>query len=86
MPTDHQQTFRRRLEAFVLFHLGMDARLDFEADPAGGVTVRLRHSRIRDLNFELDAPELAAMSRSREATEDFLLDQLTAHRRGGLAR
>ncbi|HSR52235.1 MAG TPA: hypothetical protein VLV83_15520 [Acidobacteriota bacterium] len=86
MPTEHQETFRNRLESFVLFHLGVDAHLQFQARDDGSVKVALSHSRVHDFSFELKAHRLELLAGSSEDTEDFLLDQLTAHRRGGLAR
>ncbi|HSR67589.1 MAG TPA: hypothetical protein VLU25_06575 [Acidobacteriota bacterium] len=86
MPSDDQQTFRSRLQSFLLFHLGVDAQLEFQAGQDGGVEVSLSHSRVHDFSFALGPAELARLAASPEETEEFLLDQLTAHRRGGLAR
>ncbi len=75
--------FRRHLDLFVFFHLGSDALVRLE-ELDGGLRVEIEHSRVRPFSFELNAQQVSDFSRNPALLEEFMLDQLTQHRRGGL--
>ncbi len=72
--------FRRRLDSFVFFHLGSDARMEFE-ESEGSVKVSLDHPRVHPFRFDLDSESVARMASDSLALEDFMLEKLTEHRR-----
>lgn len=81
---DALREFRRRLDAFVFFHLGYDAEVTWREEE-GKLSVRLEHGRIHPIEFELDSSKLEELAADPHAGEEFLLEFLARHRRGGIA-
>ena len=65
---------------FVLFHLGSDARVEVGSGE-GGLSVEISHIRVRSFRLELSWERVQTLAGDDELLEDFLLDQLTIHRR-----
>ena len=81
---DARETAKRKfldeLDNFVLFHLGSDARVEVDSGE-GGLTIEISHLRVRSFRLELSWVRVQALAGDDELLEDFLLDQLTIHRR-----
>lgn len=72
--------FRERLDFFVFFHLGADARV--EVRPSGErLHVRIAHQRVHPFQLDLKWDLVGEFAESAEAFEDYMLDLLTRHRR-----
>lgn len=68
------------LSNFVLFHLGSDARVKVDSGE-NGLTVAISHIRVESFRLELSWEQVQDLVGDDERLEDFLLDQLTIHRR-----
>ena len=75
--------FQDRLDSFVFFHLGSDAEVAVQQLPSG-LRVAIRHSRVHPFEFSLDSDQLEALTQDSDAFEEYMLSELTRHRRGGL--
>lgn len=73
-------SFEQKLNAFVFFHLGANANCTIE-QAASSLKVSLEHPRIEPFSFQIDCNELAEMLKNHQDFEDFMLHQLTRHRR-----
>ena len=82
--TPHE-ALQERLEAFVFFHLGSDAQTSIVAGEGRGFKVEIRHPRVHPIRFTLDDDNRRRFVRDEAAFEEFMLTELTSHRRGGLA-
>ena len=68
------------MDNFVLFHLGSDARVEVISGD-GGLSVEISHLRVKSFRLKLSWEQVQALGGDDERLEDFLLDQLTIHRR-----
>ncbi|MCY3778122.1 MAG: hypothetical protein OXH11_19265 [Candidatus Aminicenantes bacterium] len=68
------------MDNFVLFHLGSDARVEVGSGE-GGLSVEISHLRVKSFRLELSWERVKDLAGDDELLEDFLLDQLTIHRR-----
>ncbi len=74
------QQFREKLESFVFFHLGSDAKLALQQEP-DSLAVHLEHKRIRPLRFTIDSTRLATILAAPDLFEEMMLEYLVAYRR-----
>ena len=81
---DARETAKRKfldeLDNFVLFHLGSDARVEVDLGDSG-LSAEISHLRVKSFRMELSWERVQALTGADERLEDFLLDQLTIHRR-----
>ena len=72
---------RERLDLFIFFHLGSDAEVAIQETEVA-LRVSLSHPRVHPFSFEIQSSSLQGYQQEPLLFEDFLLDQLTQHRRG----
>lgn len=72
--------FRQKLDQFVFFHLGSDARVEFREGPQE-LEIAIDHPRVHPFRFSLSPEQVRELLEEPSRLEDFLLDQLTLHRR-----
>ena len=75
-----KERFRETLELFCLFHLGSDAVIRIEETPEE-ISVALEHHRIEPFRFSLPLDRLRILVTDPPELEQYLLGQMTAHRR-----
>ncbi len=68
------------MDNFVLFHLGSDARVEVDLGDCG-LSIEISHLRVKSIRMEMSWEQVQALAGDGERLEDFLLDQLTIHRR-----
>ena len=72
--------FQEKLNLFCFFHLGSDAQLEV-LEEADQLRVRLEQHRINPLTFTLSYQRLEEMLADSAELENFMLNQIIAHRR-----
>ena len=60
--------------------MGSDAQVEIDSNK-NGLSVTIRHSRVKKFCLELSWKQVDTLSSDQEALEDLLLDKLTIHRR-----
>ncbi len=74
------QEFRDRLESFVFFHLGSDAKLEIQEE-LESLAVKLEHPRIRPLGFTIETARLRRVLAEPVLFEEMMLEYLVTYRR-----
>ena len=75
-----KEQFQEKLNLFCFFHLGSDAQVEV-VEEGNQLRVTLEQHRITPLTFTLLYERLEAMLADSTALENFMLDEVTPHRK-----
>ncbi len=75
-----KEQFQEKLNLFCFFHLGSDAQLEVVVE-GDQLRVTLEQHRITPLTFTLSYERLEEMLADSAKLENFMLDEITPHRR-----